>query len=106
MSKAVTVQIGNSDDKLKQFLWSDFIYAVDEEIRYRASRVHFQGFSEAMAAWQNAAWCFEISDDQIDKLKDKLAIAAADFNQDSIAWLEGETEFIAANKWWTPEGVK
>jgi hypothetical protein len=42
--------------------------------------------------WQNVAWVFSCQD--IQALKDVLYIERLGFKQDSIAWLEGETQFI------------
>lgn len=96
--KTITVQIGNSDDKLSQQKWSQYCYIVGETIKLWANEVHFSGGSEASAPWQNKAWVFVLSDDEQDaklsRLKAKLIEYRTDFNQLSIAWTEGETEFI------------
>lgn len=52
----ITIQIGNSDNKLSQMEWSAFIKDVVEVVESLASVVHFYGTSLGDAPWQNAAW--------------------------------------------------
>ena len=92
--KTVCVQIGNSDDKLSQARWSHFVTSVALRIGEIAHHVHFAGGSGNSAPWQNSAWVFEIKDWQRTQLKSELARVGKEFNQDSVAWLEGETEFL------------
>ena len=100
--KTITVQIGNSDDKLSQSEWSQFTSKIMYEIEINASEIHFSGSSDPLAAWQNAAFVFCIRDygfmgnDRffIDNLKSVLSKIAKLYRQDSIAWTEGETEFV------------
>lgn len=92
--KSVVVGIGNTDDKLSQKEWSRFIGDVSNFIDAYATQIHFHGYSCGAATWQNTAWYFDIADKGIKPLKKLLASAAFEYRQDSIAWLEGETEFI------------
>jgi len=90
--KTICVQIGNSDDKLSQSEWSTFVQHVDSAIRRFAVEVYFFGGAANWMPWQNVAWVFSCEDTQA--LKDVLYIERVGFKQDSIAWLEGETQFI------------
>jgi hypothetical protein len=92
--KTVTIQIGNSDNKLKQAAWSEFCYRVEDQIQYGSEQVHFFGFSLPNAEWQNAAWVFEATDRQIERLRECIADWCEDFEQDSIAMTIGDTEFV------------
>lgn len=92
----VTVQIGNSDDKLTQARWSIFFAITDEAIRSRAKTVYFGGASHPAAAWQNAAWVFDAEEENLVLLRRELARICQNFNQDSIAWTQGDTEFVGA----------
>lgn len=92
--KTITVQIGNTDDKLTQIEWSKFIHKTNKLIGHRAKDVHFNGFSLPMEIWQNACWVFEIGNTQSTRLRDEIKQLCSEFNQDSIAWTEGVTEFI------------
>ena len=92
--KTVTVIIGNSDDKLSQVRWSEFVAQCSGRIGELAHVVYFAGGSGASALWQTSAWTFEIKDGQIVQLKNDLATIRHCFEQDSIVWLEGETQLI------------
>lgn len=92
--KTVVIQIGNSDDKLKQAEWSFFVDKTDSLIRGLSDKVHFFGASYSASPYQNAAWVINIEDDDSELLKDELTGMRKQFNQDSIAWIEGITEFV------------
>ena len=92
--KTVTVIIGNSDDKLSQVRWIEFVEQCAGRIGDLARLVHFEVRSGASALWQTSAWTFEIKDGQIVQLKNDLATIRHCFEQDSIVWLEGETQLI------------
>lgn len=93
MADAVYVSIGNSDDKLTQREWHDFVFAVDAVMH--SGRVHGQWYSRADAQWQNACWCVEFSGDVlIEYVKEHLRELAARFQQDSIAWADAKTIFL------------
>ena len=91
--KTATVQIGNSDDKLTQKQWADFVAQIDEMIR-RVGEIHFFGGAGNFSPWQNAAWVFNIEDEHIDYLESCLVDIRCKFKQDSVAVTYGETRFI------------
>lgn len=90
------VSIGNSDDKLSQERWHYFVLDVNRLIRNWSTHIHGNWRSPSDSPWQNACWCFESSvPDEIAVLRQRLAVAARDYEQDSIAWAEcPTTEFI------------
>jgi hypothetical protein len=91
----VVVQIGNSDDRLTQSRWADFVAHTDAAVRAVTTQVHFTGLSSGHLPWQNACWVGEvISPDKVTWLRTKLADVAALFEQDSIALTVGSTEFV------------
>jgi hypothetical protein len=97
----VYISIGNSDDKLTQKEWSNFVADVDDVIEEAATQVHGRWFSQSDAEWQNACWCVEINsnwgrwDNRVMVLRSKLATHARTYGQDSIAWAPvKETEFL------------
>jgi hypothetical protein len=92
----VFVQIGNSDDKLTQARWSDYVGDVEFVLRHLTK--HFAGLAAGDRPWQNACWCVEVPLNQRDPIRARLAKAAAEFDQDSIAWAEAQTTFIEAAK--------
>lgn len=92
--KTITVQIGNSDDKLTQVQWSAFFNATENIIHKYATEVHFTGASVSWSAYQNACFVCVCADYMTDELKKALSIEGKRFSQDSIAYSEGATEFI------------
>lgn len=94
-TKTIYIQIGNSDDKLTQARWSDFLTATHLLVDAYSSAIHFSGYSAPGARWQNACWCLvPPSDLDRDTLRRRLIDLAAEYGQDSIAWAEATTEFI------------
>lgn len=93
----VYISIGNSDDKLTQSRWADYVQDVRDAISDEASAGHGLWFSEPSASWQNACWCVEVSDIRLSGLKSDLRRIAGEYGQDSIAWAEAPvTEFLGA----------
>lgn len=92
--KTVTVQIGNSDDKLSQAKWSQFVMNIRSIIEGYAIEIHFTGSSLPFELWQNAAFIFVCRDSDILELKDALALRGKHYDQDSVAFTVGDTEFI------------
>lgn len=92
----VFVQIRNSDDKLTQKRWAEFVADVAWTLRHLGT--HFSGLSPADKPWQNACWCVEVPDNQRDSIVARLAHVASRYEQDSIAWAEAQTTFIEAAK--------
>lgn len=101
--KTITLQIGNSDDKLSQRDWSYFVNEIDHYLNVTMSRyitIHFSGSSHSYAPWQNFCWVFQKLNDEIeqyvlDNIKSQIVIFAKEkYRQDSIAWTEGTTELV------------
>jgi len=96
MKTTVTLQIGNSDDKLTQSEWSTFVDLVDKAIRHSRSQLHFTGGSYPDAPWQNFCWVFLLSDEERESgtLYRMIHDLRKQFKQDSAAWTEGKTLFV------------
>lgn len=92
--KTITIQIGNSDDKLTQKEWAGFNLLVNSRIKGYAQAIHFHGVSTGDADWQNAAWIIELDDFSLSHLKRELKRLRQEYKQDSVAWTIGKTEFI------------
>jgi len=89
--KTVTIQIGNSDDKLTQKEWSSFCHLTHEAIFNIAHKVHFRGFADGDAPWQNACWVIEVHPDYLRILFQEVGRVGRSFHQDAIAIAVGET---------------
>jgi hypothetical protein len=92
----VYASIGNSDDKLSQERWGQFVRSFLSVIRASASQIHSEGHSSPTSAYQNLCVGFEIDEREAEDLRPFLADMAKRFGQDSIAWAVATTEFIAA----------
>lgn len=92
--KTTVVQIGNSDNKLTQAQWAEFVKRVGEIVNTYATHIHFFGGSPNWERWQNVAWVAECADYMIPNFKDALSGCKQEFYQDSIAYSESETLFL------------
>ena len=96
--KTITVQIGNSDNKLSQREWASFCNAIHRAVVYYTfdivDGIHFSAPSVGWADWQNSAWVFECEDLEVEDLKTRLSIIRKEYKQDSIAFTPGKTELI------------
>lgn len=94
----IYVAIGNSDDKLTQAQWSEFIRKVNARVDYWSDTMYGAFFSLPDSPRQSATWSIDIeADDQEGRaaLMTELQGFAAEFQQDAIAWTEGESKLIA-----------
>ena len=89
----VTIQIGNSDDKLTQSEWAKYVSEVDEVVR-RGTHVHFFGGSPNWYPWQNAAWVITADKSVLNHISLELYDIRKKYNQDTVAWTQGETAFV------------
>ena len=90
----VTIQIGNSDDKLTQGEWNKYVRDVQKAIESYSYDQHFFGGSPNWFPWQNVAWCIVVPDSELDYLKQAIRDIREYYKQDSVAFTVGETEFI------------
>lgn len=98
-----TVQIGNSDDKLGQERWSEFIDGLGVVLAELETEigceVHFFGYSAPQGHWQNCCAVFNVpaTGEANLLIRSKLEKLAALFDQDSIALTVGATTFVKAS---------
>ena len=64
-----------------------------EAIGHFADAVHFSGGSPGAMPWQNWAWVIAIEGDT-SELRCQLATIRENYRQDSVAWTDGETQFV------------
>lgn len=96
--KYIYVSIGNSDDKLSQKQWSEYAIDVAGLVRTWSLELHGEWLSLPHAQYQNACWCFEITEDEVPMLKAELETVAAKYGQDWIAWADATLEIIKGVK--------
>lgn len=93
--KTISIQIGNSDDKLTQRKWHLFCAEMGDAIDTWCAQIHFYGHSYGSAEWQNACWVIDMREDaSIENLKEEIKDIRKRYNQDSVAWIMGQTEMI------------
>lgn len=96
MMRTIYISIGNSDDKLTQYRWSEYIRQTRLAVLLHSDEIHFFGFAGPDTRFQNACWIadFEHLDQEIN-LHDQLKGIASEHYQESIAWaVLGPVEFI------------
>ena len=91
--KTVTIQIGNTDDKLRQAQWAQFVMDLDTVVKLDCGQVHFCGHSAGDAPWQNYCVVAECAD--LGCLQMQLSELAKKHGQDSIAMTAGNTVFAS-----------
>jgi len=92
MIKVVSVLIGNSDDKLTQKGWSEFVQDVRESVDWFKDTIQFEGSSSPTSEYQNYCTVFTIKETLIARLKEDLISARVNYGQDAIAWVECDGE--------------
>jgi len=92
--ETISVLIGNSDNKLTQIQWANFVFEIENAIKNHANAIHFTGGSSWHSPWQNACFVFEIKDQKVKYLFDKITVIRTICMQDSVAIIRGKTEFI------------
>lgn len=91
----IVIQIGNSDDKLSQREWSEFICTVHRLLTARRVIIHFSGGTHAGSPFQNYCWvCDAPEPAQVAAITEALRSLAARHRQDSIALTIGTTQFV------------
>ena len=91
----ITLQIGNSDDRLSQSRWNAYVEAIQALLESHSGvQVHFFGAPPNWSPWQNAAWVFACDEADEAGLCERAAAIRAEFDQDSIAWTRGDTRFV------------
>lgn len=92
--KTVLIQIGNSDDRLTQKLWSEYYSDVERLVDIYTEEVFFKGCALPNSQYQNAAFIVLLEEKDIDAFKKSLQNVRRKYFQNSIAIQIGETEFI------------
>lgn len=94
MKKTIVIQIGNSDDKLSQGQWAEYVTGLRLVVVSFAPTIHFSGGSPCDARWQNFCIVGEIAVQNLPAFDAELRELAKSFDQESIAVIIGETAFV------------
>jgi hypothetical protein len=87
----MALSIGNTDNKLTQAQWSDFVGELVEAIFFAGAKVHFFGGSATWSPWQNVAWILEVKNDD---LQAEVTRIRKKYDQESAFVLSGHGEFV------------
>lgn len=90
----VTIQISNSDNKLTQGEWAQFITEMRRAIQENCDKVHFIGGSDTFAPWQNACWVVAVPDENLERFRSIIVGVRRAYYQDSVALTCGNTELV------------
>jgi hypothetical protein len=90
----ITILIGNSDNKLTQEEWHDFVASVDGSLSSYVNHIFFNGDSPGSASRQNHCWVAAMESKSLGSLRGQLRDLASNYRQDSIAIVVGETELV------------
>ncbi len=82
------VSIGNSDDKLTQQQWYEFVTDVRVALGRYGIETHGEWFSPSESPFQNACWCVVVPHAARMALQQALARLAHAYGQDSIAYAD------------------
>lgn len=97
-STTVTIQIGNTDNKLSQATWAEFVarmnYVLNVGVGEESLVIHFFGAPPNYSEHQNAAWVVECANRYFLKLRENVSRTRQEYNQDSAAMTVGDTEFV------------
>ena len=88
----VTVSIGNSDNKLTQKEWNQFVVEMDAALHVEG-KIHFFGASPNYEPWQNVAWILE-TDSNLISVEEVVRIIRKRNKQDSAFFLHGLADFV------------
>lgn len=92
--KTISILIGNSDDKLSQKQWAEFVGNIEYWVKKFCSNIHFSGGSANNLPWQNYCIVFEVEKDKEIWIKENIIELKQKYNQNSIAWIDGQTIFL------------
>jgi len=94
MSTYITVSIGNTDNKLTQQEWHDFVDDMND-LMEASGKVHFFGGSPTYAKWQNVAWILEIPEIvDIHAVINRIKLIRSMWEQESAFVLIGDGVFL------------
>lgn len=91
--KYITVSIGNTDNRLSQVEWHEFVTEMDAAIGAKG-KIHFFGDSPNWMPWQNVAWIVEIKPENVEGLLANIKDVRAKYLQDSAFVMLADGMFV------------
>lgn len=96
MSGTIFISVRAVDDGLTQLAWSDYVMAVNAEVRSAAARVHGSWISCPTDPWRGACWSIELPTEAQALLRGRLIGLAWEHRQDCVAWAEASVQLLGA----------
>ena len=90
----ITIQGGNSDDKLSQGQWAWFVASLNMAIESYQEERHFFGGAINWAEWQNVCWVVVIDPVDYKDMERQLTAIRTQYGQESLAVTVGNTKFV------------
>lgn len=91
----VYVGIGNTDNKLTQQQWAEFLRELYDLVRRYPTKIVGWWYSGPAEPWQNAEVAFEFAPACRADLRAELAVLRKKYYQESVAWAEvAQVEFL------------
>lgn len=89
-----TIQIGNSDNKLTQQEWAEYVAAVHAATTTDGIETHFFASSEGCKPWQNACWVVAIRETEVESMMQAVTKIRKQYRQESVAIVLGDVRMI------------
>lgn len=90
----VHAAIGNSDDKLSQTRWSEYVYDFRKVMTDLSTSVHGVWYSAPDQPFQNCCVAVMVNQATMPILRERLADLRKRYDQDSIALNVSDTELV------------
>lgn len=90
----IYLAIGNSDDKLSQARWAQYMRDIHLLISLNSTHIFGEWFSAPQSEYQNACYSFSLPKKDVDEFKKQVTQTRKYFSQDSVAWTEKGPEFL------------
>ena len=90
----ITVSIGNSDNRLTQTEWHNFVNDMKLVIQLNTIQIHFFGGAPNWDPWQNVAWIAELEEGRLEGIQAAITKVRERYKQDSAMVMIGEARFI------------
>lgn len=87
-----TLQIGNTDNKLTQQEWSEYVAKIIRVVKKFSDELYFSGGSSNWEPWQNYCIVFSlITDEKLNIFMEMIVEIKDEYKQDSVALTIGST---------------
>lgn len=90
----VSILIGNSDNRLTQTEWNQFVRCMASALESNCLNIHFSGGPEGWSSRQNFCWVVEMLPSDVPRVRDLVRDIRKEYGQDSAAFVIGKSEML------------